>query len=191
MNKRELMIEIGLKMFAEEGYESTGVAAIVDRAEVTKPTLYHYFGNKEGLLRSIYETYFIPFISNLRMIHFDEQDIMQSVFLIFEAYLKQSQSNEAFFWLMNHLRKAPLKSESHHIVLPYNEEEQRFLLNTMEKISRIHPNLVGQELFLTYNFLSLINGFIEIHMMNKTLSDCSTNDILRLTKQFLYGIYSL
>lgn len=191
MNKKDLLIEIGLKMFSDEGYESTGVASIVEAAEITKPTLYHYFGNKEGLLRSIYETYFTPFIVSLSQIPFEDQDIMHSVFSLFEAYLKQSQSNVAFFWLMNHLRKAPLKSESHHIVRPYNEEERRFLLEKMGQISRIHPNLIGQEMFLTYNFLNLINGFIEINILNQSLTACTSEDMHRLTKQFLYGIYSL
>ena len=49
--KRLMVSAIGL--FAEKGYASTSVREIVARAGVTKPVLYYYFKNKEGLLRSI------------------------------------------------------------------------------------------------------------------------------------------
>lgn len=191
MNKKELIMEVALELFAEEGYESTGVALIVERAEVTKPTLYHYFGNKEGLLRSIFEKHFDPFMKELDKIVFDDNDVMNSIFGLFECYLRQSQHNETFFWLIDHLRKAPVKSMSYHIVSQYYSAEMKFLLSRIERVCLNHPNLAGQEPFLAINFLSLINGFIEIHIRNQTLQQCNSQQILGLTKQFLYGIYSL
>jgi TetR/AcrR family transcriptional regulator len=50
---KERLIKAGVTLFAEKGYASTSVREIVARAGVTKPVLYYYFRNKEGLFRAI------------------------------------------------------------------------------------------------------------------------------------------
>lgn len=52
-NARENLIEAGITLFAKKGYASTSVREIVAKAGVTKPVLYYYFKNKEGIFRSI------------------------------------------------------------------------------------------------------------------------------------------
>ena len=41
-------------LFAEKGFDGTSVQEVVDRAEVTKGALYHYFRSKDDLLYEIY-----------------------------------------------------------------------------------------------------------------------------------------
>src|SRR5277367_1840411 len=50
---RQRLLEAGLKLFANRGYAGTAVQEITGEAKVTKPTLYYYFGNKEGLFRAL------------------------------------------------------------------------------------------------------------------------------------------
>ena len=52
---KALLIKIATSLFAEKGYASTSVREIVERAGVTKPVLYYYFKNKEGLFHAILE----------------------------------------------------------------------------------------------------------------------------------------
>ncbi len=47
--RREQLIEIARKVFAERGVEGTSVEEIAARAGVSKPVLYEHFGGKEGL----------------------------------------------------------------------------------------------------------------------------------------------
>jgi AcrR family transcriptional regulator len=49
------LLSAALNLWVERGYEAVGVQEICDAAQVTKPTLYHYFGSKAGLLRAIVE----------------------------------------------------------------------------------------------------------------------------------------
>ncbi len=44
-----------LALFSEKGYDATSVREICEAAGVTKPTLYHFFGSKEGVYRAIVE----------------------------------------------------------------------------------------------------------------------------------------
>ena len=46
---RERLLSGATGLFASKGYAATTVREIVERAGVTKPVLYYYFGNKEGL----------------------------------------------------------------------------------------------------------------------------------------------
>ncbi len=55
MDTRETLLAKALSAFASRGYDAVGVQEIVDAAGVTKPTLYHYFGCKLGLLRAVLE----------------------------------------------------------------------------------------------------------------------------------------
>lgn len=47
------LLEAGTALFAEKGYASTTVREIVARAGVSKPVLYYYFKNKEGIFLAI------------------------------------------------------------------------------------------------------------------------------------------
>ena len=51
-NKRTIF-ETALKLFSERGYEAVGVAELCEASGLTKPTLYHYYGSKRGLLDAI------------------------------------------------------------------------------------------------------------------------------------------
>jgi AcrR family transcriptional regulator len=44
-----------LELFSQKGYDATPVREICEAAGVTKPTLYHFYGSKEGVYRAIVE----------------------------------------------------------------------------------------------------------------------------------------
>ncbi|WP_141819779.1 TetR/AcrR family transcriptional regulator [Ornithinimicrobium humiphilum] len=47
--RRQQLIEVGRRLFAEKGFEGTSVEEIAATAGVSKPVLYEHFGGKEGL----------------------------------------------------------------------------------------------------------------------------------------------
>lgn len=50
---QERIINAATRLFAEKGYAGTSTAEIVSAAGVTKPMVYYYFGDKEGLFRAV------------------------------------------------------------------------------------------------------------------------------------------
>jgi AcrR family transcriptional regulator len=52
---RNLLLASALKLFNQKGYASTTVREVVADAGVTKPVLYYYFGNKEGIYLELFE----------------------------------------------------------------------------------------------------------------------------------------
>jgi AcrR family transcriptional regulator len=47
--RREQLIDVGRRLFAERGLEGTSIEEIAARADVSKPVVYEHFGGKEGL----------------------------------------------------------------------------------------------------------------------------------------------
>lgn len=50
---KKTILDVSLRLFVERGYEAVGVQEIVEKSGVTKPTLYHHFGSKRGLLDAL------------------------------------------------------------------------------------------------------------------------------------------
>lgn len=54
--KRQRIAEAALALLAEKGYRSTSMLQIAKRASVSNQTLYAWYGNKQGLFRSLIES---------------------------------------------------------------------------------------------------------------------------------------
>ncbi|MEL7646272.1 MAG: TetR/AcrR family transcriptional regulator [Anaerolineaceae bacterium] len=66
INNRATILETGLAFFAAFGYETSGTLEICDAAGVSKPTMYHYFKSKQGLMDAILAENFEPFLERLK-----------------------------------------------------------------------------------------------------------------------------
>jgi TetR/AcrR family transcriptional regulator len=51
---KQHLLQAALDLFTEKGYAATSVREIVDSAGVTKPVLYYYFKNKEGIYLELF-----------------------------------------------------------------------------------------------------------------------------------------
>jgi AcrR family transcriptional regulator len=47
--RREQLLDVSRRLFAQRGFEQTSVEEIAARAEVSKPVVYEHFGGKEGI----------------------------------------------------------------------------------------------------------------------------------------------
>lgn len=54
---REHLIDVGLDLMHEHGYQATGVQQILDAAAVPKGSFYHHFGSKEDFAAAALEKY--------------------------------------------------------------------------------------------------------------------------------------
>lgn len=62
----ERILSTALDLFAVKGYDATAVREICEAAGITKPTLYHFFGSKDGVLRALVEGGFEQFRALVR-----------------------------------------------------------------------------------------------------------------------------
>jgi AcrR family transcriptional regulator len=62
----ERILQTALQLFSEKGYDATAVREICEASGITKPTLYHFFGSKEGVLQALVNSGFEEFTSTVR-----------------------------------------------------------------------------------------------------------------------------
>jgi TetR/AcrR family transcriptional regulator len=55
LRSHDRILKSALELFSERGYDATSVREICEAAGITKPTLYHFYGSKEGVYRAIVE----------------------------------------------------------------------------------------------------------------------------------------
>jgi len=53
---RKKILDAGLELFAEKGFEAASIREIADKAGVTVPNIYYYFKDKEGLYEAALES---------------------------------------------------------------------------------------------------------------------------------------
>lgn len=63
------ILSTALQLFARKGYDACSVREICEAAGITKPTLYHFFGSKEGVYRALVEGTLVAF----------RQDVVQAL----------------------------------------------------------------------------------------------------------------
>lgn len=65
---RDRLLAAALELFTRRGYASTSVREIVEAAGVSKPTLYYYFTNKEGIYLALMESSYAIFFERMQML---------------------------------------------------------------------------------------------------------------------------
>jgi AcrR family transcriptional regulator len=53
LRSTDRILKKALELFSEKGYDATSVREICEAAGITKPTLYYFYGSKEGVYRAI------------------------------------------------------------------------------------------------------------------------------------------
>jgi AcrR family transcriptional regulator len=66
MDTREILVAAALTVLEETGEATFSTRAVLDIAKVSAPTLYHHFGNADGLLSAALAEAFSQFLQNKR-----------------------------------------------------------------------------------------------------------------------------
>jgi TetR/AcrR family fatty acid metabolism transcriptional regulator len=72
-DKKKQILRAAVRVFAEKGYHGCRISDVADEAGVAYGLVYHYFGNKESLLRSIFEENWSIFATTIEHISASEE----------------------------------------------------------------------------------------------------------------------
>ncbi len=193
LDNRELILNAALDLFYARGYDAVGVQEIVDRAGVTKPTLYYYFGSKLGLLRNLLESrYGIMQKEVLEVIGTGEQ-LPEVLYKVARQFFNFAATNEKFYLFMLSLFYAGRENEAYKTVAPFIESYYKIIVGIFEDAAPQLGNMRGRQRLFAVGF----TGFLNHHIMTVSygLSDnekfeISNETTYEIVHQFLYGIYS-
>src|SRR5690349_22300911 len=97
MDHRADLLNHALTLFANQGYDAVGVQAIVEAAGVTKPTLYHYFGSKQGLFETLVQQQAEGLLHAITEATRYERDITGSIQKVVRAYFDYAEREPVFY----------------------------------------------------------------------------------------------
>ena len=189
VDTRERILEEALRLFATYGYDGTGVQAIVEAAEVTKPTLYHYFKNKQGLFETLVMERSAGLTQAVQESSRYAHDIRLSIRRVVETYFAFAVAHPVFYRLLISAWFAPPSSEYFAVVqmvmtMQYQMMEQMFLQAAAD-----HGNMRGRHQQYAVSLKGMIDTYIGMALQGHlTLNDDQL--VYRITHQFMHGIFS-
>ena len=182
------ILDCALKLFAARGYDAVGVQEIVDAAGITKPTLYHYFGSKHGLLEGVLTNNFGQLNTEINTAARYEGDLVLTLEKISRTFFGFSSVHPVFYRLMLSLWFAPKDSEGLQAVSHYNQQLFDIVENVFAQAVKDHGNMKGRQVNYTATFMGMINTYIGLNLNG--FADLDDRLVYQCVHQFMHGILS-
>ncbi|MBX0327986.1 TetR/AcrR family transcriptional regulator [Oscillochloris sp. ZM17-4] len=187
-DNRAHILDHALTLFAARGYDGVGVQQICAAAGVTKPTLYHYFGSKSGLLATLVQERSASFRAALAEATAYAGDLPVSLERVALAYFAFATSQPLLYRLLIGLWFIVPEGKAFQVVLDINEEQQHLVESLFERAAADHGNMRGRHRIYAATFIGTLNTYAGIALNGYGQIDAEA--ARRAMGQFSYGIYS-
>ncbi len=187
-DNRARLLTVATRLFARHGYEAVGVRQLAEAAGVTKPTLYHYFGSKRGLLEALLADGFADFFVALDGAALYDYDLLAPLTAYADAYFAFAARHRDLYRLQLALWFAPPQSEAFAAIAPYTERQQRFFEAFFARAARDHGNMIGRQRPCALTFLGLLNTYAALLLNDYVQPDAAMTR--HAVHQFMHGIFS-
>lgn len=188
MDNRTTIMNCALDLFASHGYEAVGVQEIVNTAGVTKPTLYHYFGSKQGLLEVILKEKYEPFINGLKEAAYYNGDLPTCLYKTVAYYFNYAMNNPEFYRSSIAMIFSPKESDTYKAIMPYLSIQNKILQDLFIIAAKDHGNMRGRHTAYATSLFGMINTYIQMWISEFTLLNEEVT--FKAVHQFMHGIYS-
>ena len=186
-----------LELFAAKGYEGVSVSELTEAAGITKPTLYYYFGSKEGVFEAVCQELYSSLntiiaenavYSPKRESYFE--DINLTLSKVTATYFSFARENEAFFRITLANLSMPLSSPVYGIVKKYHFIQFDIIESMFRNMAKTHGNLKGKSKSLSWAFIGTMNSYISLSLSESSIHTLNDKTVKELVHQFMHGIYS-
>ena len=189
-NSREEILNCALELFSQKGYEAVGPAEIVEKVGVKKPTLYYFFGSKEGLLEELLCINYGKLDAQLSAaLGCESGDLHKILTSIVNMFFNFARENKDFYlWILS-MSFAPPGSKIAAISGKYHKRHYEILFEVFSRAADREPKLKGKEFAAAYRFLALINA--QIGLWYRGFAELNKDTVQTIADDFLYGVIPL
>ncbi len=167
LTTKDRIMQESLCLFSQYGYDSVGVSKIVRTCGITKPTLYYYFGSKEGLLKCIIEHNAGKLRCRLLESYSTDDPFVAKLVSIADAYLEFTSEHVEFIRLFLSLVFTPHSNKAYGIV----KTEAELIQKTIESLFIIDDNFRHKKDLLAASFVGQLNMFATLILNGYTRYD--------------------
>ena len=185
-DNKEMIANTALKLFAQKGYEGVGVQEICDAAGITKPTLYHYFKSKRGLLENLVEDFGRRLILEIKKGLNYEHDFIKSLTMVLQSEIDFARSNKDFFDFHCILLHSPVGSEQQQVYESFINEIMNIFNNFFELSCNELGNMKGKERLYSQLFHNEVVSVSAMCACDELTADDET--IYRIIHSYVYGV---
>jgi TetR/AcrR family transcriptional regulator len=188
MDNRSKILSCALELFAARGYDAVGVQEIVDAACITKPTLYHYFGSKRGLLETLLAVESAPMFAAIERAASYRGDLSLTLHRVAAAYFGYAQAHRLTYRMQLAMWFAPPDSDAHVAVSGLNGRQQQLLETLFVQAAEDHGNMRGRHRAYAATFLGMVHTYVGLALNGYVVLD---DDLTyRAVHQYMHGIFS-
>ena len=185
---RELFLDTATRLFSERGYEAVGVSELCESCAVTKPTLYHYFGSKRGLLDAIIAERGAALEAAVREAATYAHDVPLGLERIAFAFSSCAIRDPGFSRMRLSMSFAPPGSEAGQAAAAFN----RVIFGRVEEFFRLasadHGNMRGRHRAYAGTFIGTLDSYVGFWLAGS--GELGEATIRGAVRQFMYGIFS-
>ncbi len=188
MNTKEGLIQTAEELFSRRGYEGTGTQEIVRAAGITKPTLYHFFGSKEGLLRAVLDRGEAALEERTGEALEYGGDVTATLEAVVRGFFALAREEPRFSRLFLQLFAAPADSGAAQAAVPLFRRLTGRTEELFRRAAEDHGNMRGREKLYAAGFLGLIYSYTGLHLRGEI--ELNEELVHRTAKHFMHGIFS-
>jgi AcrR family transcriptional regulator len=194
---KQTILAKALELFSAKGYEGVSVSELTEAASITKPTLYYYFGSKEGLFEAVLQSYYslLDGIITEKAVYNPKpesyfEDIHLTLTELTKAYFSFAQANEAFFRITLANLSMPCSSAVFEVVKKYHFTQFDVIDRMFQSMAKAHGNLKGKSKTLTWSYIGTVNSYISLCFSGISGQELNAKSAKRIVHQFMHGIYA-
>ena len=187
-DNRSRLLNCALDLFTARGYDAVGVQEVADAAGLKKPTLYHYFGSKSGLLKAILEENFVELFAALEEASVYHRDVVSTLGAIAASYFDFARKHRKFYRMQLSMWFSPVESEAFKAIAAINEKQQQIMETFFLRAAEDHGNMKGRHKAYAATFLGMINTYISLGLNGYTALKPELAQ--SAVRQFMHGIFS-
>ena len=134
----ERILSTALDLFAVKGYDATAVREICEAAGITKPTLYHFYGSKDGVFQALVRSGFLQYRAMVDGALAMPGTFRERVKLLARAMFESASGKPRFWRFMHSVIWAPPGT-----ALPQTESCTQFYDGVVHALSMAADEAIG------------------------------------------------
>jgi AcrR family transcriptional regulator len=176
---RRAILDATEALLDEAGGEAFGVRALAARCGYTAPTIYHYFGDKDGLLAALLEERFAELLTEVRRVPMGD-DPVENLRGMVRAYMRFGERNPTFYRLILAARadggdRSPPSVEAAVTIMMQPWEE----LRAAGRLGDVTPEVATQAIWGLLHGLTALRVARPDHGWAPHLAEIAVDAILR------------
>jgi AcrR family transcriptional regulator len=188
MGTRDAILATALALFSSRGYDAVGVQEIAAGSGVTKPTLYHWFGSKENLLRTIFDDHFDTLVPRLRDAAPYRRDVATTLRGAAGFLTDYAGRHPEFYRMLLAFSFAPPGNPASVLARSYQERLFRVLEDLFLAAEADHGNMRGRAARYAASFLGHVNALVSLSLYGE--GERREDAVRDAVHQFMHGIFS-